>query len=236
MLNSKRKRLVFLMAAGVLFGVTAFGWLQRISTNRTTSAEPAHPVAATVVQPAATTATQSALADTKAQPAPGQNVQTATASSNGAAAAPLPESARTPNYDQQPIAPESQAYLRRPLMRATRWSQARQGGSVLPPPPPEAAYEIAPEEQSPVPPPMVLPPLPMKRLSMTEAVTLVGLVDGKAIFSVPKGYAREQNISQAFTLGVGQRYNGIKVESVSDKSVTISDGKTICVKDIGPIN
>lgn len=81
-----------------------------------------------------------------------------------------------------------------------------------------------------------LPPPPVLKVSFHDAVKLVGLVDGKAIFSLQKAYAREHNLPTSFTLGAGQQYNGIKVESVSQTSATISDGKSICVKDLGPIN
>lgn len=222
--DKSKSRVTMLALSGVLFGVSAFGWMiQRGSVPTTDSA-----TNTVQEQPQAASASASATA-------PNAVIQPATV---------------YPSTRLEDAAKEARAELKRdpfdsiaidtPVRIAyapQRRHSAYHGANYVPPPPearlldPPAvndpslyaggsAYLPAPAE--------VAPPRPNK-LTVRD-VHLVGLMDGKAIFRVNHDAAKQLSLPHAFTLGKGESFANIRVDNVSTEAATVHDGNHVSTK------
>jgi hypothetical protein len=69
-------------------------------------------------------------------------------------------------------------------------------------------------------------PAPMPKLLVAAEMRLVGLVDDKAIFCLPKDTANRLNLPTSVTMGPGTPWNGIKLVGISKESATLCDEKS----------
>jgi hypothetical protein len=203
-----------LAGAGLLLGATTFGWFQHIQTvprrdrARINAGTPSTATPATNV--ALTGGIQAAPATTDAQ----ATKPTRDPMNSAEVRAFLPASA-----DSALSNGNIHTYGRRRMNDAAF-------AVPLPPPPDASAVEVPVQAYAPETPPVPLP----------EAVRLVGVMDGKAIFTVPADVASRNNVTTSFTLGPGQKYAGITVQDIKKHSVTICDGKSICIKSLSDMN
>jgi len=198
-----------LAAAGLLFGATTFGWVQHMQTapRRDTSGT----ATATSTGPAGIEPKGHAQTVSAANPVVAKPMRDPMCSPEVRAAWPVSD------YSALSAA-HNRAYLRQRAYDAAL-------AVPLPPPPDPAAGDTEPQPIA-----REMPPVPLP-----QAIRLVGVMDGKAIFAVPSDVAYRNNVTSSFTLGPGQKYAGITVQEIKPHSVTICDGKSICIKSLSDL-
>jgi hypothetical protein len=237
----QNKRAIMLAGAGLFFGATIFGWMQQMSErdragghNQDQVSQPQLSTGQGIEQPQSTAVGTGALTSTGpdgirtvppvenvAQPVSRLPVVAAQARLHAGRSDPMsPASYNESTIGSRQSGGNADAY--------------RQGGLLTVPPPPEAGV---PESMLPAPPDArTYESRPKaKTVPLRESVRLVGLVDSKAIFMLPSDVAQAHGVMSTFTLGRGQDYAGITLQKVTDHSVTISDGKSVCIKELASI-
>jgi hypothetical protein len=233
MSDIERKRVIMLAVSGLLLGATIFGWARYInstsggrdSSNAGLASQPSESAAGSRSVPnnAPTTVAVQPSSEAAADMVPASKpvevglVARHSAGRESPMAALDYGSGYPPGrYRRYPEQVDGRAY--------------RQAGVDVPlPPPPDPSVSNGGEARPYNPPQRPLPVL-------KDAIRLVGVIDGKAIFTVPSDVAAENGVTPSFTLGQGQKYAGITVQEIKTHSVTVSDGKSICTKELSTLN
>lgn len=230
-----KSRVTMLALSGVLFGVSAFGWM----IHRGSTPEEQQPAATPSQANLAPSTVQSPVAEVQATPTPtAVNVYPSTRMEDAVreAHAMLRKDPMAPIHTDVPAQSQRIAYA------PTRRTYHR-GGSYVPPPP-EARLLDPPAANDPslygarnayLPAPMEVTPQRPNKLSARD-IRLVGLIDGKAIFKVNADVAKQLMLPSAFTLGKGETFSNIRVDNVSTENATVHDGHHVATKALEAVH
>lgn len=253
-MENSKARVLMLVASGVLFGASGFGWwVHSMPRTPQGSTSPTWSAATSFPKVGATGAVSS-------------NIGPSGAASVGEAARTGAESRAQGTALAMASSPISapEVYLatkREDAERAARASirqdpfsslagaptstvnTARMRNDYVPPPPdtrlidPPNAYSV-PVRELPPPPSMsaeVAAEAPRHDRLLLGDVRLVGVIDGKAIFRVNRDTASQLGLPRAFTLGKGETFANLKVDTVNTDSATVRDGTSVATKELGPV-
>jgi hypothetical protein len=226
-MDKSKARALMLAASGVLFGASAFGWWlhtmppqQQPTTS--SSAVASAPLPA-IEQPTVAVVTRPAAQAAEVYPATTREEAVAAARasvrqdpfSGLAASAPAHVVASRPalRHDFVPPPPEAKSIVPEP---PDEWKRLHQTEGIIgcPPPPAEPARH--------------------DKLQVDD-IRLVGLIDGKAIFRINRSVAADLNLPRAFTIGKGDTFANLKVDSIERDSAVVRDGTNIATKELGPV-
>jgi len=70
---------------------------------------------------------------------------------------------------------------------------------------------------------------------LSEQVRLIGIMDGKAVLALPAGLSAKNDWPRTITIEAGQKFDSIKIISVSDSTVTLQEGEDKSVKALEPL-
>ena len=242
-MNDKQlPRVLILASAGVILFASMFSWMESWNhqepsgTDANGRPEPAPLTAvqtAPVVQPAAPLGQTSPLAVEPAVPVAEQPFP---ASRREDVVAQARASAIRRADPMQPVFTASAQPARQDqtVNRQVHRGIAANNIGIVPPPPKEWSFGMVSQAGGII----ADPPVPEKQadIPLSDQIRLVGLIDNKAIFTVPKSVAAELNLAHpSFTLAKGERIGSVVVESVTRSSATVRDGRRVSVKELQPI-
>jgi hypothetical protein len=108
----------------------------------------------------------------------------------------------------------------------------KHGGFVLPPPP--YAPSIVPPEyigygksDLAVYVPEVKP--------LAQQLRLIGIMEGKAVLALPAGLSAKNDWPRTITMSAGEKFDSIRILSVSNNTVTLQEGEDKSVKGLEPL-
>lgn len=236
-MNDKQlPRVLILASSGVILSASVFGWMESQHSRDNTAAETSKEVLAS----RSATRTVSTQTQALAQPA-------AKAVDQGFPATRREEvvaQARASLANRDPMRPLGMSVTKfeptkhRPVVASTAKFDKFERPPV--PPPPPRGYGFSDGNSDSVTRSTIgwSAPAEVKKVEipLSDQIRLVGLIDNKAIFTVPKSVAADLNLAHpSFTLSQGERVGSVVVESITKTSATVRDGKRISVKELQAI-
>ena len=70
---------------------------------------------------------------------------------------------------------------------------------------------------------------------LAQQVRLIGIMDGKAVLAFPAGLSAKNDWPRTITMEAGQKFDSIKIISVSQNTVTLQEGEDKSVKGLEPL-
>lgn len=70
---------------------------------------------------------------------------------------------------------------------------------------------------------------------LAPQVRLIGIMEGKAVLSLPAGLSAKNDWPRTITISAGEKFDSLRVLSISDNTVTLQEGEDKSVKGLEPL-